>query len=983
MAGQHRFAAFISYSSIDGAFARRLHRALEAYRVPSVVGTFNLAGKANRIAPVFLDRAELSSGELGAAITSALEGASALVVVCSPNAVKSEWVDKEIRHFIQAGRVRRIFAIIASGEPFASEHGAADNECFPAALRALARGEFGDRYEVVAGDARPGRDGFRNAWLKVAAGILEVGFGRLLDRDAAARRGRAMLLGSTAAVVATIVGTLSTFWFLESQRYQSEARASLLREARSAFELDDYPRAITALASIVPGMPAEDRAAYKAVLDAWSPRFPHWAGPLAEAPTVFAHDERTFLKANDGIVATPLAADMVIAAHPAHQDVVAIDFSGRVRRWRAGEAQAEELGLPSDELANYDWALGLKLNAGGVAFGGTMQSASAGGQDPVLLLINEKARTHTIVPLGFSLPELRLAADCSTLAFAAAPWELGEGDLPEDEADYDARDGLYAFDLQSPSGKRERISPDVFEASPLLETDPESGDYGNEIALRAIAASCGGDVQGVPPGLKPAREQTTQDSSLDRPADAPPSDIGGWVTHDIWSSEPKPDGPEVARIAELMDAIQRGQVEIGKTTRIRDGAPDAVPAYDLARGDEPVTDREIAEIVSIEFGNRLGMYLSLDGAEPAIAFYAAEGKSTGSNVCGFAGGKPRCFNMLAWTFEFAPFRDFLYVGGSPYMGLPVFTLIDRKTLDAVEFRSDELKIAQGAYAGSAAVSPSGKELAIAFSGTVVLFDISDRQAPRLSRKLTVPGLAARTGEGLMPVCAALTYLDETTMVASRGDGLNLKLDLASGEELWRFRLPASTECESEYVPVQALPMEDGTSIAVRGSGFVALLDTRTGFPLLPTATFNQLSRWEDDGPYSDEAAAEIAGDYDFGSAFEEVADPAVYSELNCFESGVNCRPLDYLLRSARNLAKISEPVLSLLPSGELQVRAETSLVTLPSSPRAQPPIPIPATPQCFTGWRVTGTRIEPFDLMRGVEVGGPPLPETEILARCK
>ncbi|MHC8350852.1 hypothetical protein ACYZT7_16315 [Pseudomonas sp. RT4P38] len=39
-----RYAAFISYSSKDAAFAKRLHRSLENYRISPQLGSFALSG---------------------------------------------------------------------------------------------------------------------------------------------------------------------------------------------------------------------------------------------------------------------------------------------------------------------------------------------------------------------------------------------------------------------------------------------------------------------------------------------------------------------------------------------------------------------------------------------------------------------------------------------------------------------------------------------------------------------------------------------------------------------------------------------------------------------------------------------------------------------------------------------------------------------------------------------------------------------------
>jgi hypothetical protein len=115
----YRYAAFISYSSKDARFAKRLHRALEGYGIPAALGKFDLtgSGKKNRIYPVFRDREELPSGELGVAIEDALRASAALIIVCSPSAATSPWVNKEIETFLANGRRDRVFAIIAEDAP--------------------------------------------------------------------------------------------------------------------------------------------------------------------------------------------------------------------------------------------------------------------------------------------------------------------------------------------------------------------------------------------------------------------------------------------------------------------------------------------------------------------------------------------------------------------------------------------------------------------------------------------------------------------------------------------------------------------------------------------------------------------------------------------------------------------------------------------------------------------------------------------------
>ena len=69
-----------------------------------------------RIRPVFRDREDLSSAsDLGQTVEHSLADSENLIVICSPEAVASRWVNEEIRQFARSGRVDRIFCIIVDG----------------------------------------------------------------------------------------------------------------------------------------------------------------------------------------------------------------------------------------------------------------------------------------------------------------------------------------------------------------------------------------------------------------------------------------------------------------------------------------------------------------------------------------------------------------------------------------------------------------------------------------------------------------------------------------------------------------------------------------------------------------------------------------------------------------------------------------------------------------------------------------------------
>jgi hypothetical protein len=160
LSSDYRYWAFVSYSSEDMSWGRWLHRAIETYRIPGqLIGHPTPLGELTpkRFHHLFRDRDELTaSADLGAQIEEALRVSRFLIVVCSPRAAQSKWVNTEIETFQKLGRQERILAVVVDGEPNAGDQ----RECFPPALR---------QFQPLAADMRPQGDGRANAKLKLLA----------------------------------------------------------------------------------------------------------------------------------------------------------------------------------------------------------------------------------------------------------------------------------------------------------------------------------------------------------------------------------------------------------------------------------------------------------------------------------------------------------------------------------------------------------------------------------------------------------------------------------------------------------------------------------------------------------------------------------------------------------------------------------------------------------------------------------------------
>lgn len=232
---QGRYAAFISYSHADMKVARWLHKALENYRVPkALVGTAGDRGPVPaRLRPIFRDEDELAgAAELGPKLQSALERSNALIVICSPAAARSAWVDKEIRTFKTLNPDAPVFGVIAQGAP-----GTPETECFPAPLR-YALGEDGEldesrQLEPLAPDLQKNERAIVK--LKLIAGLLGTPYASLYRRDQRRNRRIAAALGAFALVLIIVLSGLSIAAFSYArmavqQRNEAQAARKLAEE---------------------------------------------------------------------------------------------------------------------------------------------------------------------------------------------------------------------------------------------------------------------------------------------------------------------------------------------------------------------------------------------------------------------------------------------------------------------------------------------------------------------------------------------------------------------------------------------------------------------------------------------------------------------------------------------------------------------------------------------------------------------------------
>ena len=239
MDASKKYWAFLSYSHQDRKVCEWLHRELETFRVPRrLVGRDTREGKTpTRLFPVFRDRDELpGSSELGKNLTEALAQSRYLIVICSPSAARSRWVNEEIRQFKAMGGEGRILALIVDGEPNAADKpNSGLLECFPEALkyRVDASGNLtGQRVEPIAADIRKGRESKSTARLRLVAGIIGVPFDELRQRDKERNRRTITMRFAALAIIAMLVSGGGIWKYRQDrmERLEDLGREAMMQE---------------------------------------------------------------------------------------------------------------------------------------------------------------------------------------------------------------------------------------------------------------------------------------------------------------------------------------------------------------------------------------------------------------------------------------------------------------------------------------------------------------------------------------------------------------------------------------------------------------------------------------------------------------------------------------------------------------------------------------------------------------------------------
>jgi WD40 repeat protein len=233
--------AFISYSRKDKGFARKLDKALKAYTPPRALDV------PQRHLDVFRDEEDFTGADYHASIARHLSASRKLLLLCSPHARASRYVDDEVRRFAELRGAANIIPLLVGGLPNnETAPGQEDQAAFPAGLcetlempLAIEYRGFDPRRDAVTKGA------FEGAWHTTLASLYDKTRSQVEQRE---RKRTARRRRITSTIVASIVSVLlaalvvSLFYWRQAveQRTAAVARqlaaqAELVRNQRPDF----------------------------------------------------------------------------------------------------------------------------------------------------------------------------------------------------------------------------------------------------------------------------------------------------------------------------------------------------------------------------------------------------------------------------------------------------------------------------------------------------------------------------------------------------------------------------------------------------------------------------------------------------------------------------------------------------------------------------------------------------------------------------
>ncbi len=192
---------FISYSRKDKEFARRLEKALEGYKPPKIINI------PHRNLVVFRDEGDFTGVEYHESIEKHLRNSAKMILVCSPHARNSSYVNEEVSLFVRTKGANNVIPILLSGIPNNEARSGQEYEmAFPDALLEVMKLPLAVSYAGFDPQKdNVGKGSFYGSWCTILANLYNVSRSEIEQRDKK-RKTRAWF--TAISIVTVVISTL-------------------------------------------------------------------------------------------------------------------------------------------------------------------------------------------------------------------------------------------------------------------------------------------------------------------------------------------------------------------------------------------------------------------------------------------------------------------------------------------------------------------------------------------------------------------------------------------------------------------------------------------------------------------------------------------------------------------------------------------------------------------------------------------------------
>jgi len=188
------YDAFISYSRLNTAEAAKIERDLERFPLPRDVRKQLGQRRLN----VFRDVSDMTGNRLDPSLDVHLANSRTLVVLCSPAARQSHYVNQEISRFAELRDPEHIVPVLVAGGPNNDPHVDAADWAFPDALEHVLGGAplAANLSQAWTTKRRRAKLAQGSPWVQLVAGIVDSTTDDLTQRIARSERRRLQSIGT-------------------------------------------------------------------------------------------------------------------------------------------------------------------------------------------------------------------------------------------------------------------------------------------------------------------------------------------------------------------------------------------------------------------------------------------------------------------------------------------------------------------------------------------------------------------------------------------------------------------------------------------------------------------------------------------------------------------------------------------------------------------------------------------------------------------